>query len=544
MSRLKKSVGIKINIVSSLMLLLCTVAISIVFVVGFYNLLMGRYESECVTATNVLSAQLETLDESADVDIFLDGLKNQTGYEFTIFEKDTRINTTIMQSGKRAVGTKLSAGDAHDAIFKSKSSYVGKAVILDSSYICSYVPILGDTGAVTGILFAGVNMSEVVPEISLIVGIAVAIGLIVIVLSSLALIMLVRKSITKPLAQVSEIVESIHEGDFSLDVDSFVVSSDELGILCGHAIEILKILKGYIHEIDTVLTEVSKGNLVVQLEQDYHGEFKHIGNAMTTIVEELNAILSDVNISTEQVNAGADNLSGAAQALAQGSQEQSATIEEISAAVVTISKDIDETANEARTATEDAQLVARYASEGSSVVTDLVEAMNQINETSRCVQSIVKVISDVAFQTNILALNAAVEAARAGEAGRGFSVVADEVRSLATKTAEAASQTGELIEQSIKAVNKGQQEVESTRQEIEAIASKVVNVVEDMKVISTECGEQATAISEIRIGLEQSSQVVCSSAATSEETAATAQELSAQANVLHSLVKRFKLNSK
>jgi methyl-accepting chemotaxis protein len=257
--------------------------------------------------------------------------------------------------------------------------------------------------------------------------------------------------------------------------------------------------------------------------------------------ETLTVLLSDVNTAAEQVAAGTKQVSDGSQEISQGATEQSSSIEELTASVTEIAEQTRQNAMSANKANELTTTAMEEASRGSEQMMAMQQAMTEINEASENISKIIKVIDDIAFQTNILALNAAVEAARAGVHGKGFAVVAEEVRNLAARSAGAAKETTEMIEGSIRKAEAGTKIANETAAALSSIVSGVENAAQLVGEIANASNEQASAITQVNHGIEQMSQVVQTNSATSEETAAAAEELSSQAELLKNMVGQFNL---
>jgi len=296
-----------------------------------------------------------------------------------------------------------------------------------------------------------------------------------------------------------------------------------------------------IQESSAVLQEMAKGNLTISMQGDYRGDYAKIKEDLNLTISSFNNVLNDINLAAQQVASGSRQVSDSAQALSQGSTEQASSIEELTASLEEISDQTKKNAHNAGQANELALAAKDNAVEGDQQMQEMLQAMNEINAASSNISKIIKVIDEIAFQTNILALNAAVEAARAGQHGKGFAVVAEEVRNLAARSANAAKETTVLIEGSIKKSEDGTKIAHETADALNKIVEVVAKAAALIGEIATASNEQAAGIAQINQGIMQVSQVVQTNSATSEESAAASEELSSQAETLRDMVGKFTL---
>ena len=349
-------------------------------------------------------------------------------------------------------------------------------------------------------------------------------------------------AITAPIQESAQVLEEMAKGNLKVSVKGDYQGDHALIKNALNAT--ITNLKGYIDEIAGVLGEVAKGNLVVGIDSEYMGDFIALKDSINGIVGSLNEIMQEINISADQVASGTQQVSGGSQEISQGAAEQASAIEELTASVTQIAEQTKlnaGSASEANTLTNGAK---DNAEQGNEQMKAMQQAMADINESSGNISKIIKVIDDIAFQTNILALNAAVEAARAGVHGKGFAVVAEEVRNLAARSANAAKETTDLIEGSIRKTEAGTKIADETASALINIVSGVEKAAQLVGEIASASNEQASAIAQVNNGIEQMSQVVQTNSATSEEAAAAAEELSSQAEMLKGMVGQFRLKSK
>ncbi|HKM32066.1 MAG TPA: methyl-accepting chemotaxis protein [Oscillospiraceae bacterium] len=400
----------------------------------------------------------------------------------------------------------------------------------------SYIPIEGNEGwslAVT------VEYDDMMSDFYTTLTIIILLTVVIMVLGAIGCIF-IANGIANPIKKVTNRLELLSQGDLTSEVKA-ISNKDEVGKLSNSLTRTIENLNIYIGDISSVLGEISNSNLDIDVNVDYLGDFAPIKNALTTIVSALNETLRKVNETAINVNDGAQQVASNAQNLSQTTTEQAATVEELSSTVATIAEQIKISADNTRSANLLSSDVGIEIDKGNAHMKELLASMNDIDQSSQEISKIIKVIDDIAFQTNILALNAAVEAARAGAAGKGFAVVADEVRNLALKSAEAANTTTELIARSINSVGSGIKIADDTAKSMQVVVDKVSEVNKLVDEIAIATNEQAVSVDSINAGMAQIASVTQNNSATAEEGAASSDEMLMQSNDLKAIVDEFKL---
>ena len=350
--------------------------------------------------------------------------------------------------------------------------------------------------------------------------------------------------IAKPLSVIAEAFSQIGtRGKLTFDpattqfADATALRKDELG-------DCAKGFKGIIahmQEIEQNLGEIADGDLTTEVHA--LSDEDSIANSMQRTLDNLNTMFGEINSASNQVSTGSKQIADGAQSLAQGSTEQAASVEELSASIGEIAQKTKENATMAERAATLAGTIMQNAERGSTQMGDMTTAVHEINQASQSISKVIKVIDDIAFQTNILALNAAVEAARAGQHGKGFAVVAEEVRNLAAKSAEAAKDTGGLIQNSMEKAELGARIAGETAESLAEIVSGINESSQIVGDIARSSEEQALGITQINTGIDQVAQVVQQNSATAEQSAAASQQMSSQSTMLEELISQFKLKS-
>ncbi|CAM3874882.1 methyl-accepting chemotaxis protein [Alkalicoccus chagannorensis] len=510
-----------------------------------YNYVDERYPGPWNVQEDMLYKGDEQISGNFDL---VDDIGDMTGGTVTIFLGDTRATTNVLSEGERAVGTQVSE-EVAQAVLQDEEVYIGEADVQGTMYQTAYQPIYDENGDVLGMWYVGASQEFIDATIAQTMQ-GFLLALAVVSLLSIGLTMLFTKKMNKRLSKLAGALEQAGQGDFTADIQD--ESQDEIGQLTQSYNQMKENLNALLQKVAQASEQVAASS------------------------EQLTASAEETSKATESIATSVQEVAEGSEKQVKSSQNAVDTVNDISNGMVQITGSMEQVNNSA-TAT------SGKSEEGAEVIQQVVEQMNLINEKTRStsaimeelgerskeIGNIISLITDVAEQTNLLALNAAIEAARAGEHGKGFAVVADEVRKLAEQSSQSAGQIRTLVNDIQDGVKESVHSMEDGRKTVEAGLVYGDNAGETFKGISASIQAVTTEVQEVSAAVQQISssteamlrsveesgkiaenssehtQTVAASAeeqnASMEEISAAAETLSGMAEDLQDTVRTFKL---
>ncbi|QTO39270.1 methyl-accepting chemotaxis protein [Desulfovibrio desulfuricans] len=451
---------------------------------------------------------------------YLDWLKKLSGVNVTIFKGDMRVMTTIMQDGKRAIGTKLQSPEILKAVLERGETVYSHNNILGIDYNSAYWPVKDANGKIVGMWFVGMPIDELqrLERVAISNSIWIGVGLLVF---QLIISFVLGLKISAPIRKITAYAQAVADGNNEAQLD--VYSRDDMGQLADSLRTMEDNLRKLVHEASEKAEEAHKmgeeAKLAMEEARVAQAQAERAKReGMISAAAQIEEVVGQLNASISDISEQVENTSGALDHAASRLAETATAMEEMNSTVLEVAKN-------AGGASDISNAAKRKAEVGSEIVSRAVvgiqevqrqsqalrDGMTQLDDHAKAISQIMGVISDIADQTNLLALNAAIEAARAGEAGRGFAVVADEVRKLAEKTMSSTTDVGNAIAAIQQSAGQSIQQVE-----------KAVGNISEATEYSNKSGE---ALKEIVGMVDQTADEVRAIAAASEQQSATSEEI-------------------
>lgn len=357
------------------------------------------------------------------------------------------------------------------------------------------------------------------------------------IILSIIFSILIVSTITNPLKKVVNSGNDIALGVLP-DEELNIKNKDEIGIVANVFNNIVDTFRNRCSDV----SKIAEGDLTIKINAKSDNDV--FSNVLIRMINALNILISNINNSVVQVSNSSMELAGASQSLSQGATEQASSLEEISSSIEELLSQVKNNAENAVEASSLSKNSMKNAEYGNDQMSGLIKAMGNINKSADDIKKIIKVIDEIAFQTNILSLNANVEAARAGKYGKGFAVVAEEVRNLSSRSAKSVLETTTIVEETIKNIQDAYKLVEITSLQLEDIVKSTLKVAELVEEIAIASQEQTQGLDQINQGLILIEQVTQSNTSNAEETASASEELASQAQQLKTAVEKFKIVKK
>ncbi|SDK92740.1 methyl-accepting chemotaxis protein [Maridesulfovibrio ferrireducens] len=503
-----------------------------------------------------------SLGVSLNKESFVDDIKEFTGLEVTVFNKETRAMTTIFKSGQRVVGSRISNPEVIATVLDRGATFLARNNILGKEFQTAYWPIKGISGQNLGMWFIGMPVEALMKAESNVVNSSLLVILVIVPLMILAA-WLIGKSLAKPIVLTTEFASFVAEGN--LDHELTVTTRDEVGVLAGALIKMVANLKDMIahaqEQTRLAAGETEKAHQAMAEAEEARAQAETAKReGMLQAARELEGVVAIISTASEELSAQIEQSSTGSDIQAQRTSETATAMEQMTASVLEVAESTGHasgTAHDAKaTASSGANIVDTMIggiSEVQKHSENLQNEMVQLGHSSEKIGEIIDVISDIADQTNLLALNAAIEAARAGEAGRGFAVVADEVRKLAEKTMTATKEVEDAISGIQNGTRNSMAQCEDTVKEVVSVSEMAKNagesligiqkltdeVSDQIRGIATACEEQSSTSEEINRAIDEINNISTETSDAMRQSSEAVMNLASQAQRLQSIIEEI-----
>jgi len=467
---------------------------------------------------------------------YVDRLKVLLDAEVTVFGGSTRLVTTLTDdAGKRLAGTKLGNPVIEEQVLVRGEPYFGTNRIRGNSYSTVYLPVKDEGRRIVGMVFAGLSLASVDRSVVTLTLSFTGLSLFVLALTVTFLVLYLQRRVIGPLVLTAQDLERMSEGRRPLVDEVRARRLDEIGTMSRS----LQSLGEYLADGGQVATEISQGNLAV--EPRVAGPEDQFGLAFSSMTTELNSLIRHIRQASHEVAEGIHQIAEGTQVLSSGATENAASLEQMEASLTEIVKASEDNAKEAQTAARLSEEVNRTGQSSQQEMEAFLTAMGAVEASARDIQSVVKTIDDIAFQVNLLALNANIEAARAGKYGKGFGVVAEEVRSLAKRSTDAVGDTRKMMGEIQGRIAAGSATARTTGGHLAEMVAGLEKITGVLALVSERSRRQSETLVQLNEGMSHLSQVTQTNAATAEQSASVTQQLQAVASDLEETTRRFLL---
>ncbi len=474
----------------------------------------------------------------SELELVIDMLDSSGGIFAFIIDGDGKIiihpDSTYQSTDDNSITLSSGKGD-YSSLSNAVEGDVNKVITLDgNSAFSTYGNIYGTDWKIISNAPTSIVARAIYNEIFYSVLVCI-----LAVLFSGVVIKVVNNRYLKPIEQIVNALNQITSGNLHVSVDGLTRDSYEVDMLAMSIQELSKNLTSYIQDISNVLSNFADGNFTAKCSQTFIGDFRPIQDSFGVIRKSLGDMIKTTNASTIEVTQGAENIATSATELASLTVEQTQLLEDFREDTVVATEGIISAISGIDESYKIVMAMTKKANEGKTAAEQMVNSMSLITESTNEISTIIGSIDAIAAQTNLLALNASIEAARAGESGRGFTVVATEVRDLAAKTSEIVKDIYEILNTNLDRVKQGEEMVKRTSHSLEEIVEASTHSAQVSRDVRNNATQQRKSLEDIVEGTVKLANEIAKNSAISEENVALSEELAAQSAALKEQLSRF-----